>query len=859
MPLLWPGDRRAIMSVMATISEALALAVEHHQAGRLQAAELGYRQILALEPNQADALHLLGVIAHQVGRHDVAVEYISRAIGLQNADPAYHNNLAEALRALGRCTEAVASCRRAIALRPEYAQAHYNLGNALRDQGAQDEAINAYRQALALAPDYFEALNNLGNALKDQGRWDDAAACYGRVLELRPDVAEAHNNLGVVLAAQQKPEEAIACYRRAIELKPTLAEAHFNLGAIFQDQGTLDEAIASYRRALEIKPDYAQAHNNLGAALKEQGNPDEAIACCRRAMELMPNAPATHLNLGTIFRDRGKLAEALACYRRALELKPDYAEAHNSLGIVFRDLRNYDEAAACCRRAVDLKPDYAEAYNNLGLALKDQGKLTEAMASYAQGLALAPELAETHNNLGLAMHAQGRLDEAAACYRRAMELKPDLTEAHSNLLMALQYRTGVTLAELAEAHAVYQQRHAASLRSVWTPQPRDASPSRRLRLGFVSADFGRHPVGYFLVRGLENLDPEQCETVCYNDRVVYDDMAGRIKAAATEWRDVIGLTNAELCAQIAADRIDILFDLAGHTEGGVRLLLFARRPAPVQITWLGYEGTTGLQAIDYLLANRHVVPEGSQAHICERVLRMPGSYVCYDPPAAAPDVGALPALRQGHVTFGSFNNLAKISAEAISLWARILCRAPESRMILKFAGLGDEPVRRRILDLFSAADVSPARITLLPSSPYVEYLATYREVDIVLDALPFTGSTTTCEALWMGVPVITCPGETFASRHGLSHLASVGLQELVAGDHADYVWRAVELAEDLPRLAALRASLRERMAASPLCDGKRFAEDLMAVLREAWRSQQISNLKSQISDVKCKMHNWPCV
>jgi predicted O-linked N-acetylglucosamine transferase (SPINDLY family) len=229
-----------------------------------------------------------------------------------------------------------------------------------------------------------------------------------------------------------------------------------------------------------------------------------------------------------------------------------------------------------------------------------------------------------------------------------------------------------------------------------------------------------------------------------------------------------------------------------------------------------------------------VVPEGSQAHICERVLRMPGSYVCYDPPAAAPDVGALPALRQGHVTFGSFNNLAKISAEAISLWARILCRAPESRMILKFAGLGDEPVRRRILDLFSAADVSPARITLLPSSPYVEYLATYREVDIVLDALPFTGSTTTCEALWMGVPVVTCPGETFASRHSLSHLSNVGLTETIARDLEEYVELAVSLAADLPRLAMLRAGLRERMAASPLCDGKRFAAHLLSMLHDVW-------------------------
>ena len=309
--------------------------------------------------------HLLGVIAHQVGKHEVAVEYIRRAIGLNGNAAAFHNNL----------------------------------GNALKEQGKLDEAVACYRRALELKPDFAEAHNNLGNALKDQGKLDEAVACYRRALELKPDFAEAHNNLGVALKDQGKLDEAVACCRRALELKPDFAEAHNNLGIAFKDQGKLDEAVACYRRALELKPDFAEAHNNLGIAFKDQGKLDEAVACCRRALELKPDFAEAHNNLGNALKDQGKLDEAVACYRRALELKPDFAEAHNNLGVAFKDQGKLDEAVACCRRALELKPDYAEAHNNLGVAFKDQGKLDEAVACYRRALELKPDFAEAHSNL----------------------------------------------------------------------------------------------------------------------------------------------------------------------------------------------------------------------------------------------------------------------------------------------------------------------------------------------------------------------------------------------------------------------------------------------------------------------------
>ncbi len=401
---LRPAGRVVIICVMTTVSEALAIAIQHHQAGRLQAAEQIYRQILALEPNHADAWNLLGVIAHQMGRHEVAVQCIGRAIGLQGSTPAFH----------------------------------YNLGVAFKDQGKLDEAIAAYRRALELNPDYAEAHGNLGNALKDQGKLDEAIACYRRALELKPDFAVVHDNLGLALKGQGKLDEAIACHRRALELKPDFAAAHYNLGVAFQDQGKPVEAIAAYRRALELQPDYAEAHSNLGIALKDQGKLDEAIACYRRALELKPDFAEVHSNLGIALKDQGKLDEAIACYRRALELKPNFAEAHSNLGSTLKDQGKPNEAIACYRRALELNPDFATAHGNLGNALKDQGRLDDAIACYRRALELKPDDAVVHNNLGKALKDQGKQDEAVACYHRALELKPGFADAHSNLGKTLE-------------------------------------------------------------------------------------------------------------------------------------------------------------------------------------------------------------------------------------------------------------------------------------------------------------------------------------------------------------------------------------------------------------------------------------
>jgi predicted O-linked N-acetylglucosamine transferase (SPINDLY family) len=649
---------------MATISQALAMAIRHYQAGRLQAAEQIGRRILQAEPDQADAIHLLGVIAHRAGEYEVAVRYMQQAIALRGDVADFHCNLAGAYYALRRIPETIACCRRALELEPNFAQAHYNLGNALKDQRKLDEAVACFRRALQVRPDDFRALNNLGVALKDLGHLDEAVACYRQVLQLRRNDVEPHNNLGIALGEQGRLEQAIACYRRALELDPADAEVHYNLGSACKDQG--------------------------------------------------------------------------------------------------------------------------------------------------------------------------RLDEALACYRRALELKPDYPEVHSSLLAALQYCPGVTPAGLAEAHAEFDRRYAAPLGGPVAPRASARALPGRLRVGFVSRDLGRHPVGYFLVRALENLDPAEQETICYSDRIGADDLTRRFQAAATEWRDVNALSDQRLAEQIRADAVDVLFDLAGHTAHN-RLLTFARKPAPIQVTWAGYVGTTGLKAMDYILADRHEIPPESEAYYCEKVLRMPDGYVCFEPPDDAPPVGPLPATAAGHVTFGCFNNPAKITPQVVEVWARILRRLPRARLVLKFKGWDDRGVARRFADLFAAGAIDPGRLEFLGWSSRAELLDEYNRVDLALDSFPYCGGLTTCEALWMGVPVVTCPMQTFASRHSLSHLCSVGLTQTIAHDLDQYVELAVSLAADLPRLAELRAGLRQQMAASPLCDGKRFAAHLTAILHDLWR------------------------
>jgi protein O-GlcNAc transferase len=559
-----------------------------------------------------------------------------------------------------------------------------------------------------------------------------------------------------------------------------------------------------------------------------------AEAIYRRVLAVEPEHPtALHL-LGAVLHQRGLHKEALPYLDRAVTLQPEAAICHNNRGEAYRAVGNFPVAIGCYERAVQLDPTYATAYHNLGHAWHTQGRLALAVDGYRQAIRCQPDYAAAYNNLGDALQGQGQPEEAIDSYHQALQLNPEQPAIAQNYLCALRYLPGSTWADLSRAAAEYERRHAAPLRVHWQPHANQPQPERPLCLGFVSPRLMHGPVGALLIRALEHLDRQQFRLTFYSAERVADSMTARFQAIATQWHDATPWNDEQLAAQIRADGVDILFDLAGHAPHN-RLLAFARRPAPVQITWIDSVGPTGLAAMDYLLADRYTLPPEAEPYCTERVLRMPDGYICFEPPSDAGPVGPLPALERGWVTFGSFNNSAKIHRQVIELWRRILDRVPGSHLLLKYPSFDDPDTRRLYLARCAECGLAPERVEIRGATPYPQCLAEYGEIDIALDPFPHTGGLTTCDALWMGVPVITCPGTTFASRQSLSYLMNIGLRETVAGDFDEYVELAVRLAGDLPRLAELRAGLRSQMAASPLCDGARFAENLEHVLRSVWR------------------------
>jgi predicted O-linked N-acetylglucosamine transferase (SPINDLY family) len=849
-----------------TIQQTFDLALQHHQAGRLREAEQLYRQILAQQPDHAEALHLSGVLAVQAGRLDAGVEFIRRAIAICSTNAFYHSNLGKVLRDKGQLDQAIDSYRQAIRLKPDLAEVHFNLGNALKDKEQLQEAIASYRQAIRLKPDYAEAHCNLANALKDNEQLDQAIASYRQAIRLKPGLFEAHCNLGNALRTKGQLDEAIGSHQRAIGLKPDSAEAHNNLGGALMDKGQLDEAMAAFRRAIALGGNYAEAHCNLGGVLRDKGRLDEAIAACRQAIALRGNYAQAHNNLGNALKDKGQLDEAIAAYRQAIASRPDYAEARGNLGIALKGKGQLDEAIAAYRRAIALRPNYAEAHNNLGVALKEKGQLDEGIAACRQAIALRPNYPEAHSNLGSLLRDKGQLDEAIGAFRQAIRMKPDfaapysnlgaladtgqLDEAiasqkqavrlkpdfaglHSNLIFTVHYHPDYDAKMIHEELGRWNRQHAEPLMKLIRPHLNNRDPDRRLRIGYVSPDFRVHVVGQNLLPLLRQHDHGQMEIFCYSNVVQPDVLTEQLRGYADVWRNIVGLSDSQAVDLIRQDGIDILVDLALHT-GNNRLLVFAHKPAPVQVTYLGYCGSTGLETMDYRLSDPHLDPPDSDLSLySERTIRLPETYWCYGVPGSTPEPSPPPAATAGYVTFGCLNNSAKVSPPALDLWAEIMRRVPRSRLIVHSPpGAHLDAVRER----FAGKGISSDRLEFAGRQPWPQYVRTYGRIDIALDPFPWGGGITTCDALWMGVPVVSLVGRTSVGRGGASILANLGVPELIAKVPQQYVQIATDLAKDLPRLAELRRTLRPRMQGSPLMDAPRFARNVEAAYRQMWRN-----------------------
>lgn len=600
--------------------------------------------------------------------------------------------------------------------------------------------------------------------------------------------------------------------------------------------GRLSEADVMYRQALGVDPNNVDALHLSGVLASQSRNFDLAVSLIRRAIKLNPRVPDFYGNLGIALHEAGKPDEAVASYQKALKLKPDYADAHYNLGNVFKDLGRLDEAASCYHRALAIKPAYVEACNNLGMVSRMSGRPGAAIEHLQRALALRPDYAIAQNNLGNALRDQGRLDEAIDFYRQALTSQPDFIEAHGNLLFTLNAVPDWSPEAIFEEHRNFARMHCGQFEGHKSLHPNDRDPKCTLKIGYLSPDFRDHPVASFIEPVLARHDSARFELFGYSSQARGDGTTARLKQYFRHWRDIGGKSDEQAANLIRADEIDILVDLAGHTAGG-RVPVFARKPAPIQVSWIGYPNTTGLSAMDYRFTDGFADPVGTTEKFhTEILLRLPGGFLCYMPPAACPDVAPPPVLRNGHITFGSFNNFAKVTHEVVALWAELLRAVPDSRLLIKYNGLDEPAMRQRLLDEFAGLGVDGSRLDLRGRTPsHFAHLQCYDEVDIALDSFPYNGTTTTCEALWMGVPVVVLAGQTHASRVGVSLATNSGLPELVADTRQQYVEIAASLAAGTDRLAQLRVSLRQRLALSPLLNAADFTGNIEAAYRTIWQ------------------------
>lgn len=724
------------------------------------------------------------------------------------------------------------------------------------DGGSGGAGGGAVSEAAALRDQVCRALamvlTDMGTQNKLAGRpgWE---ALYDRAVGVAPAYAPAHYNLGVAAAEGGDGTGALARYRRAVELEPRYAEAWCNMGVILKGRGRLGEAIAAYESALAAAPHLEMVQTNLASALTEHGTALKAggdlaggVRAYERAVALRPRHAEALYNLGVAHTEAGELDRAVFFYEMAVAAAPGCAEAHNNLGVLHRERGNLEAAVRCYEAALAARPNFPQGLNNLAVILTQQGRAGEAGNLLHAALLAKPDYAEAHNNLGVLQRDVGDAAAAVASYARACELDPANRNAGQNRLLALNYVHPGESDLVCDAHAAwgeaFQRGHPRLPPRRRAEVAPGAGTSRPLVVGYVSPDLFIHSVSYFAEAPLRHHDPARVRMIVYSCAARPDAkterLAAAVAAAGGVWRDVARLSEEELAAAVRADGVEVLVELTGHTAGN-RLGALARRPAPVQVTWIGYPNSTGLAAVDYRITDAVCDPPGSRQRYAERLVRLPGCFLCYTPAPDATPVAPPPAARNGYVTFGSFNALAKQTPEVVAAWARILSGVPGSRLVLKNKPFACAAVRERWWEFLEAAGVGRDRVDLLPLAPATrDHLAQYALVDVCLDPWPYTGTTTTAEALYMGVPVLTLAGGCHAAAVGASLLATVGLAPgWVAHSVEEYVARAREVTGDVGALATLRSGLRARMLASPLCDGPGFVrrlEDVYVGLWERW-------------------------
>lgn len=836
-----------------------------HDNGEHLLMEEAAHALLAIYPGSALAWRVLGIALQLQGKD--ALPALQKTAELAPGDAEAHLHLGNAYMDHGQPDLALPCFLRAVELAPGFAEALSRLGDALQAQGHYKEAGECYRGALEIDPALSMALVGKGDILAAQKQFQQAEASYRQALVLEPGAADIHRKLGDVQVDLNRPEAALHSYAAALEIDPGNAMAHGGMGNVLFRLDRNAQAAASYRRATALPAATAAHYHGLGRSLHALDETADAEAAYRQAIALDATlaAPMLHYadllretrrkeaaiaiyqaalllepanidalnNLGMAQQDDGQLEAALASFRQVELLAPNNPVTHSNIAAVLNTMGRRDAALESCRRAVKLDPKSTPAHTNLGTCLMEMGRLGEAVRSFETVVKLDPHHRRGYVNLSASLTRLGRTDQAIAHTRQALKLNPDWDELHSNLLFYLTHSQDLDAAALFAEHVRYADHFEAPLRASWPQHGNPRDPERRLRIGFVSADLYNHAVAHFITPVLEHLaNSPRLELVAYANSF-HDDQASRhLHGLVSIWRQVEKLSHAELAQLILSDEIDILIDLSGHT-GFNRLPAFARKPAPLQLSWIGYPGTTGLQAMDYFLTDRNLSPPGTlEDQFTEKLLRLPAT-APFLPSPDAPDIGPAPAIANGYMTFGSFNRAGKLNRSVIARWARLLRLLPSARMLI--AAMPDKQTTDMVRSWFAREGVTSERLTFHGYTHTRDYLALHHQVDICLDTSPYTSGTTGFHALWMGVPTLTLRGQTLPGYVTSAILASAGLHDFIALDEAAFLAKGQGYANDIGSFSALRPGMRERMNSSAIGQSAVIAGGLELALRSIWR------------------------
>ena len=831
--------------------------------GRVEKASEAFRKVTKLNPYFADGFNNLGVALKDQGKLEEAIEAYERTLILRPDHAEAYNNMGNALKDQGRLEKAIETYNKAIFFRPNYAEAINNLGVVLKDQGKLEEAIEAYERALTLRPDHAESHNNMGNALKERGELDEAIGAYNKAIFFRPDYAEAYNNLGITLQELGKAVQAMEAYNRALSFRTNYSEVYNNMGNALKELDKLEEAIGAYNKALSLRPNYAEAYYNMGVAFQELNKLEEAIAAYNKALTFNHDYANAYYNMGNALKSLGRLEEAIEAYNKALSSKSDFVEAYYNKGVAFQKLGELKQAIEAYSKALILKSDYVEAHYNLGIAHQKLGELEEAISAYKKCLSLRPNYAEAYYHMGVVLQELEKFEEAIEAYNKALALKPDYEvalaqklhqQAHicdwteildgrnliANLGTSKQYIppfSVLALEDSPERHKFRSELYA----SMKLPKQqcelmvRPIKKPNRLRIGYFSADFHNHATMYLMVQIFKVHDKKKFEVYAYSYGSDKNDvMRQNVRKAVDVFHDARELGNEDFVALIKRDKIDIAIDLKGYTEGQ-RLELFSYRPAPIQISFLGYPGTLGTGFIDYIIADPIIIPNDKQQFYSENVIKLPNTYQPTDNTREISKTATTRfdfSLPQDGFVFCCFNNNYKISPAEFDIWMRILNKVNDSILwLLKSNKLVEKNLKKEAIKRGVSAD----RLIFAKRLPQAEHLARHKHADLFLDTFNYNAHTTTSDALWAGLPVVTKLGQGFASRVAGSLLNAIGLPEFITKTEEEYEALILELATHPTRLLQVKRKLARNRLTQPLFDTINYTKHLESGYLQAYQ------------------------